>query len=133
MWRGYKSSTGPLALGLDDSAGISCGVMNYELGFVSTEFHVLVRFHRFAITRERAIRAEHQVLAPKQQLNREIHRILIAPYHCNRLIATLPTLAIWAVMHGAAVKLPEVFNLRQLIDEPGRKQKHAPRNPFPSL
>ena len=28
------------------------------------------RFHRFAITREGAIRAEDQILAPKQQLNR---------------------------------------------------------------
>ena len=49
MWGGYKSSTGPLVLGLDDSTGISCGMMNYELGVVSTEFHVLVRFHRFAL------------------------------------------------------------------------------------
>jgi hypothetical protein len=49
MWRGYKSSTGPLDLGLDDSTGISCGVMNYELGIVSAEFHVLVRFRRFAL------------------------------------------------------------------------------------
>jgi len=49
MWRGYKISTGPLHLGLDDSSGISCGVMNYELGLVSTEFHVLVRFRRFAL------------------------------------------------------------------------------------
>jgi hypothetical protein len=36
-------------------------------------------------------------------------------------------------MHGAAVKLPEVFDLRQFIDESGREQKHAPRNPFPVL
>jgi hypothetical protein len=28
MWRGYKISTGPLDFGLDDSTGISCGVMN---------------------------------------------------------------------------------------------------------
>jgi len=44
MWRGYKISTGPLDFGLDDSTGTSCGVMNYELGVVSSEFHVLVRF-----------------------------------------------------------------------------------------
>ena len=49
MWRGYKTSTGPLDLGLDDSTGISCGAMNYEVGVVSTEFHVLVRFRRFAL------------------------------------------------------------------------------------
>jgi hypothetical protein len=49
MWRGYKISTGPLDFGLDDSTGISCGVMNYELGVVSTEFHVLVRFRRFGL------------------------------------------------------------------------------------
>ena len=49
MWRGYKISTGPLDFGLDDSTGISCGVMNYKLGVVSTEFHVLVRFRRFAL------------------------------------------------------------------------------------
>src|SRR5262249_31478655 len=49
MWRGYKISTGPLDFGLDDSTGISCGVMNYELGVVSSEFHVLVRFRRFAL------------------------------------------------------------------------------------
>jgi hypothetical protein len=49
MWRGYKISTGPLDFGLDDSTGISCGVMNYELGVVSSEFHVLVRFRWFAL------------------------------------------------------------------------------------
>jgi hypothetical protein len=49
MWRDYKSSTGPLDFGLDDSTGISCGVMNYELGIVSAEFHVLVRFRWFAL------------------------------------------------------------------------------------
>ena len=90
-------------------------------------------FHRFAITGERAIRAEHQVLAPKQQLNREVHRILIAARHCNRLIATLPTIAIWTVMDGAAVKLPEVFDLRQFIDETGREQKHTPNNALADL
>ncbi len=46
MWCGYKISTGPLDFSLDDSTGISCGVMNYELGVVSSEFHVLVRFRR---------------------------------------------------------------------------------------
>jgi hypothetical protein len=49
MWRGYKISTGPLDFGLDDSNGISSGAMNYELGIVSSEFHVLVRFRRFAL------------------------------------------------------------------------------------
>ena len=49
IWRGYKISTGPLDFGLDDSTGISCGVMNYELGVVVTEFRVLVRFRRFAL------------------------------------------------------------------------------------
>ena len=49
MWRGYKISTGPLDFGLDDSTGISCGMMNYERGVVSTEFHVLVRFRRFGL------------------------------------------------------------------------------------
>jgi hypothetical protein len=37
MWRGYKISTGPLDLGLDDSTGISFRGMNYELGVVSAE------------------------------------------------------------------------------------------------
>ena len=36
-------------------------------------------------------------------------------------------------MHGAAVKLSEVFDLRQLIDQSSREQKHAARNPFPVL
>jgi hypothetical protein len=49
MWRGYKISSGPLDFGLDDSNGISCGVMDYELGAVLSEFHVLVRFRRFAL------------------------------------------------------------------------------------
>jgi hypothetical protein len=49
MWRGYKISTGPLDFGLDDSNGISRGVMNYELGVVLSEFHVLVHFRRFAL------------------------------------------------------------------------------------
>jgi hypothetical protein len=47
MWRGYEISTGPLDFALDDSTGMSCGVMNYELGLVLSEFHVLVRFRRF--------------------------------------------------------------------------------------
>jgi hypothetical protein len=33
-------------------------------------------------------------------------------------------------MYGAAVKPPEVLDLRQLIDQSGREKKHAPRNPF---
>ena len=65
MWRGYKSSTGPLDFGLDDSTGISRGVMNYDLGVVSAEFHVLVRFHRFAL--------------PMKVLGMD--RALIAPVH----------------------------------------------------
>ena len=48
-WRGYKISTGPLDFGLDDSTAISSGVMKYELGVVTSEFHVLVRFRRFAL------------------------------------------------------------------------------------
>jgi hypothetical protein len=36
-------------------------------------------------------------------------------------------------MHGAAVKSSEVFDLRQLIDQSSREQKHAPHNPFPVL
>jgi hypothetical protein len=32
-------------------------------------------------------------------------------------------------MHGAAVKLPEVFDLRQFIDESGREQnRQSPRS-----
>src|SRR5215831_9233862 len=49
MWHGYKISTGPLDFGLDDSTGISCAMMNYELGIVSSAFHVLVRFRWFAL------------------------------------------------------------------------------------
>jgi hypothetical protein len=49
VWRGYKISTGPLDFGLDDSTGISGGMMNYELGVVTSEFYVLVRFRRFAL------------------------------------------------------------------------------------
>ena len=48
MWRGYKTSTGPLDFGLDESTGISSGVMDYEHGVVLSEFRVLVRFRRFA-------------------------------------------------------------------------------------
>jgi hypothetical protein len=36
-------------------------------------------------------------------------------------------------MHGAAVKLPEVFDLRQFIDESGREQKHATGNALAGL
>jgi hypothetical protein len=36
-------------------------------------------------------------------------------------------------MHGAAIKLPEVFDLRQFIDESGREQKHAPSNALAGL
>jgi hypothetical protein len=68
MWRGFKISTGPLDFGLDDSTGISCGVMNYELGVVSTEFHVLVRFRRFGL-QLRALGIDAELMPP-------IHAIL---------------------------------------------------------
>jgi hypothetical protein len=59
MWRGCNISTGPLDFGLDDSTGMSCGVMDYELGVVLSEFHVLVRFCRFALQlKALGIRAE---------------------------------------------------------------------------
>jgi hypothetical protein len=63
IWRGYKSPTGPLDLGLDESTGISCGVMNYELGVVSAEFHVLVRFHWFAL-QLKALGMDVELMAP---------------------------------------------------------------------
>jgi len=63
MWRGYKISTGPLDFGLGDSTGISCGVMNYELGVVSSEFHVLVRFRRFAL-QLKALGIDAELMAP---------------------------------------------------------------------
>ena len=63
MWRGYKISTGPLDFRLDDSTGISRGVMNYELGAVSSEFHVLVRFRRFAL-RLKALGIDAELMAP---------------------------------------------------------------------
>ncbi len=63
MWRGYKISTGPLDFSLDDSNGISCGVMNYELGVVSSEFHVLVRFRRFAL-QLKALGIDAELMAP---------------------------------------------------------------------
>jgi hypothetical protein len=63
LWRGYKISTGPLDLGLDDSTGISSGVMNYELGVVSSEFHVLVRFRRFGL-QLKALGMDAEFMAP---------------------------------------------------------------------
>jgi hypothetical protein len=63
MWRGYKISTGPLDFTLDDSNGISCGVMNYELGVVLSEFHVLVRFRRFAL-QLKALGIDAELMAP---------------------------------------------------------------------
>ena len=68
MWRGYKISTGPLDFSLDDSTGISCGVMNYELGVVSSEFHVLVRFRRFAL--------QLKALGMNAELMTPIHAVL---------------------------------------------------------
>ena len=63
MWRGYKISTGPLDFGLDDSTGISCGVMNYGLGAVLSEFHVLVRFRRFGL-QFKALGINAELMAP---------------------------------------------------------------------
>jgi len=63
LWRGYKISTGPLDLSLDDSTGMSCGVMNYELGVVSSEFHVLVHFRRFAL-QLKALGIDAELMAP---------------------------------------------------------------------
>ena len=63
MWRGYKMSTGPLDFGLDDSSRISCGVMDYELGMVLSEFHVLVRFRRFGL-QLKALGIDAELMAP---------------------------------------------------------------------
>ena len=63
MWHDYKSSTGPLDLCLDESTGTSCGVMNYELGVVSAEFHVLVCFHWFAL-QLKALGVGAELMAP---------------------------------------------------------------------
>jgi len=63
MWHGYKISTGPLDFALDDSTGKSCGVMNYELGLVLSEFHVLVRFRSFAL-QLKTLGIEADLIAP---------------------------------------------------------------------
>lgn len=63
MWRGHKISTGPLDFGLDDSTGISLGVMNYKRGVVSSEFHVLVRFRRFGL-RLKALGIDTELMPP---------------------------------------------------------------------
>lgn len=63
MWRGFKISTGPLDFGLDNSTGMSRGVMNYELGVVLSEFHVLVRFRRFAL-QLKALGIDAELMAP---------------------------------------------------------------------
>ena len=63
MWRGYKISTGPLDFSLDHSTGTSCGVMNYELGVVLSEFHVLVRFRRFGL-RLKAVGINAELIPP---------------------------------------------------------------------
>jgi hypothetical protein len=63
MWRGFKISTGPLDFGLDDSTSKSCGVMNYELGVVLSEFHVLVRFRRFVLPLK-ALGINAELMAP---------------------------------------------------------------------
>jgi hypothetical protein len=63
VWRGYKISTGPLDFGLDDSTDISRGVMNYGLGVVLSEFHVLVRFRRFGL-QFKALGINAELMAP---------------------------------------------------------------------
>jgi hypothetical protein len=73
MWRGYKISTGPLDFGLDDSTGISCGVMDYELGVVLSEFHVLVRW--FAL-RVKALGIDADLMAPVHAVLKTEGRIL---------------------------------------------------------
>lgn len=75
MWRRYKISTGPLDFGLDDSTGISCGVMNYELGVVWSEFHVLVRFRRFAL-QLKALGIDAELMAPVHAVLRTEGKIL---------------------------------------------------------
>jgi len=62
MWRGYKISTGPLDFDLDDS-GTSCGVMNYELGGLLSEFHRLGRFRRFGL-RLKALGINAELILP---------------------------------------------------------------------
>ena len=75
MWHGYKISTGPLDFGLDDSTGMSCGVMNYELGVVLSKFHVLVRFRRFAL-RLKALGIDAELMSPVHAVLRTEGKIL---------------------------------------------------------
>jgi hypothetical protein len=75
MWRGYKISSGPLDFGLDDSNGTSCGVMDYELGAVLSEFHVLVRFRRFAL-QLKALGIDAELMPPIHAVLKTEGRIL---------------------------------------------------------
>ena len=63
MWQGCKISTGPLDFGLDESTGTSHGVMNYELGLASAEFHVSLTFPWLAAHLE-ARAADEELIAP---------------------------------------------------------------------
>ena len=63
IWRGCEISTGPLDFGLDESTGTSRGVMNYELGLASAEFHVSLSFPWFA-AHLKAHGADEERIAP---------------------------------------------------------------------
>ena len=63
IWRGCEISTGPLDFCLDESTGTSRGVMNYELGLASAEFHVSLSFPWFA-AHLKAHGADEERIAP---------------------------------------------------------------------
>jgi len=76
MWRGCEVSTGPLHFGLDDSTGTSCGMMNYELGLASAEFHVLLCFPWLA-AELKAQGADAELMAPVRGVLRAEGEILL--------------------------------------------------------
>jgi hypothetical protein len=74
-WQGCEISTGPLDFGLDDSTGTSRGVMNYELGLASAEFHVSLRFPWFA-AQLKAQGTDAELMAPVRGVLRAEGEIL---------------------------------------------------------
>jgi hypothetical protein len=124
MWRGYKISTGPLDFGLDDSTGISCGVMNYELGAVLSEFHVSVRFRRFAL-QLKALGIDAELMAPVHAVLKTEGKIL--PDHSfNGGLRGSCKVESHKMFSGQDLRIEILPGFDYLLVAPGREPKFAP-------
>src|SRR4051812_297630 len=78
--------------------------------------------------RSAAVRTEHDARAPRFQRKRKAGGRRAAAYHGNGLIAMLPAIAVRAVMDRDSVALVKARNVRKLVANAARDERHARAN-----